>query len=588
MKHIKIMLKLFKLLFKISPFNIFLILLLVILLSFIPILITYNNASLINNIVASKKISIIIVDVVLICVLTLTNVIIIRCKEYIQHNLKRKLTENLEIDILTHIYKLPYIFFEEPSNHDKLDRSLTGLQNHCLSVFNTLLDILRFLLVLVSYMGLIFDQSLIMGTILLILFFPTFIMYSKENKAKYNLFVNQTQDERVASYLNSILKSKNTIKEVKIYTAINFFLSKWVELYRKTSKNQLLLEKKYHILNIILYIINNSILYTFIGVTAYLATTKDISIGIFVAMIQAIAQIDTNTQSLARSFGSLTKEVLHAKFIFDFLGEKVENDSDCKVTKSRLIENEIRLNNLCFSYPNKKQVLSNISLEIKKGEKIAIVGENGAGKTTLIKCILKLYPVEDGMVSFDGISINNIKDSFFYEKVSAVFQDYVQYQLTVKENIMFDDSDGNRDLRKASLIKTGLHDYVTQLPLGEDTLLGYQFAGGHELSIGQWQKLSLSRAFYKNSELIILDEPTASLDPFAEEMLFKTIDDLTKDKTTIFISHRLSSCRYADKIVVLDNGTLSEVGSHSELLCRDGLYKKMYATQENLFSRSEK
>ena len=242
----------------------------------------------------------------------------------------------------------------------------------------------------------------------------------------------------------------------------------------------------------------------------------------------------------------------------------------------------LRLENVSFDYAHsQRSVLKNINLTIDPGETIAIVGANGAGKTTLIKLLCRLYDPTEGKISLDGVDLRDYAPTDLQRQISVLFQDYIQYQLTVQENIWL----GNVDLAPTperiwqAASEAGAKEAIDRLPQGLDTRLGNWFDGGEELSIGQWQKIALARAFLRDARLIILDEPTSALDPKAEAEVFDRFRALVKDRMAIVISHRLSTTKLVDRILVMNEGQLVECGSHDELMQQQGLYARLFTTQ---------
>ena len=242
----------------------------------------------------------------------------------------------------------------------------------------------------------------------------------------------------------------------------------------------------------------------------------------------------------------------------------------------------IRLENIRFKYPEgTRPVLNNVSLRIRPGEHIALVGENGSGKTTLIKLLCRLYDPDDGAVILDGIDLREFSTADFRRQISVVFQDFVQYQLTARQNIgigsMEQASDHDKISRAARL--SGADEVICGLPQGYETLLGKWFEEGEELSLGQWQKIALARAFLRDAQILILDEPTSALDAGAEFDLFARYRELAQDRTAVLISHRLSTVRTADTIYVLENGGIVEHGRHEDLMRLGGIYAQLFEKQ---------
>jgi ATP-binding cassette subfamily B protein len=240
---------------------------------------------------------------------------------------------------------------------------------------------------------------------------------------------------------------------------------------------------------------------------------------------------------------------------------------------------EIVFENVSFSYPgSEKLALDKISLTIKRGEDIAVVGHNGAGKTTLIKLLLRFYDPTEGRILVDGTDLKKIKTSDWYKQISVLFQDFAKYNLTLKENVQFGSIGSKRGVKE--FLKKAQGEDVLKIKGGLEQTLGSWFENGEEISIGQWQKVAIARALYRNAPFLILDEPTSNIDPQAEYEIFNNLKSLYKRKNLVFISHRFSTVRMADKIYVLDKGKLVEQGSHQELFAKDGLYRKFFDIQK--------
>lgn len=242
----------------------------------------------------------------------------------------------------------------------------------------------------------------------------------------------------------------------------------------------------------------------------------------------------------------------------------------------------MKFKNVSFIYPDsKRSILKNFNLIIKSGEKIALVGENGAGKSTIIKLLLRFYDVTEGEITINGTNIKNIDLNAWQGRIGALFQDFIKYQFTLKENVIYGDLEKQDDLKAIhdALKKSGANNFLHTLPKRIDNVVGKMFDNGIDLSGGQWQKLALARAFFRDAPILILDEPTSAIDAKAEYEIFQNVQNLQKDKTVIIISHRFSTVRNADRILVLDEGKIIEEGSHEKLMKEKGLYAELFEIQ---------
>jgi len=259
----------------------------------------------------------------------------------------------------------------------------------------------------------------------------------------------------------------------------------------------------------------------------------------------------------------------------------VKNKKEVDPIEIQSVE-EISLKNISFYYPKTNvKVLDNINLKINKGENISIVGHNGSGKTTLVKCILGLYDVSDGEIRVNEKNIKDINKITYFERVAAIFQDFYKYKFSLRENLGFGNLKKLNDDQELynALQKVGLYEKVKNYQFNLDTYLTREIPDGRELSGGEWQKLAIARGFLKDSDLIILDEPTAALDPLSEMKIFELFNKLSENKTTITISHRLGPTKYSDRIIVMDNGNIVEEGNYDELMNKRGVYYEMYLSQ---------
>lgn len=324
------------------------------------------------------------------------------------------------------------------------------------------------------------------------------------------------------------------------------------------------------------------------GVIIYLLFSSlmdgKITIGAFGAVLTSIGSLMILTEELiSMQVGKITANFGAVRNLMSFLDLKEREGKDINIKEAPSLE----LKNLSFNYPNsKKLILDGVNLEIKPKETIAIVGENGAGKSTLMKIILGLYLPTSGQIDIDGIDIKELSPQCIFKNTSAVFQKFKKYKFNLRDNILISDINNNDDkkienvLREVDLKKENFKD-------GLDTILSREF-GGIDLSGGQWQRIAIGRGIYNFSNLIVLDEPTAAIDPIEEGKIFNKFKEIAKEKTAIIITHRMGTVKIADKIVVLDKGKISEIGTHDELMKANGKYKEMYEAQSKWYELEKK
>jgi len=319
------------------------------------------------------------------------------------------------------------------------------------------------------------------------------------------------------------------------------------------------------------------------GFVAFRTLQGTLSIGDFVMYIQAIQRGAGYLKTVASNLGRLYENNLFLTYLFEFLALETKVKSPTTpVTLPRPIQEGITFHDVHFHYPaGREKILNGINLTIRPGEHIALVGENGAGKSSLVKLLCRLYDPSAGRITLDGHDIREFNLTDLRQIISVVFQDFAKYQLTVQENIWLGDitRTPSPDAIRIAAELAGAHPMVERLPQGYDTLLGRWFEEGKELSIGEWQKIALARAFYRDAQIVILDEPTSAIDAKAEFELFQRFHELTKGRTAILISHRLSTVKMVDRIYVLQDGGIIESGTHDELVDGQGEYFKLFELQ---------
>lgn len=501
------------------------------------------------------------------------------------------LTENLlgdlvsnrtSVDIMQHAAKLDLFQFENPEFYDKLERARRQTTNRTVLMSQVLTQFQDIITILFLGAGLVaFNPWLIL--ILVIAVIPSFLGESYFNQQSYSLSLNWTPERRELDYLRYIGASDETAKEVKIFNLSNFI----IERFKKLSHQYFLANRKIVIKRSfwgLLLAALGSVAYYGAYVLIALQTVGGlITVGSLTFLTGSFQRLHGLLEGVMTRFSKIAESALYLKDLFDFFNIKPEIIS---TPGSQLfpekIQNGFVFENVSFKYPDQERwAIRNLSFTLHPGEKLALVGENGAGKTTLVKLLARLYEPTEGRILIDGVDIRDYNLQSLRQNIGIIFQDYIRFQLTAGENIAVgnilhkDEQDDVLESAEKSLANT----VIEQLPERYEQMLGRRFKNGVELSGGQWQKIALGRAYMRDAQLLILDEPTSALDARAEHEVFQRFAELITGKSAVLISHRFSTVRMADRILVLENGQLVEIGSHEELLEKKGKYAELFTLQ---------
>lgn len=488
-----------------------------------------------------------------------------------------------EHQILSKTTVLPLVFFDVPESYDKLLRA-KNVSGNGLSLFNNSLEIIKNIITLISYIIILMRFHWGLPILMMILIVPALFVEMKYGNKKYKQMFDQTPTVRRVNYLSDILKDRGVAKELRVFNHGLFLMNKWKNLFWKNENEQYTLEKSATKANLTIVGVSQLSIAFFSGFLLWVAIKGRMSVGGFLSLSQVVSSSIYLINNISNKLGQLHSDSVYMTDYFEFMSleEEVIMEGNTNDFYFHDCYEQISFENVSFSYPgNKKKVLDSISFGINKGEKIAIVGENGAGKSTLVKCLMGLYKPTEGTVYYQGIDINMIEPIKLRERFSAIFQDFSHYQLTFRENIGISHTELIGDSKAINTVANivGLNETITSFRNGIDTELGASFNEGQELSGGQWQKIALSRLLFKNSDIIILDEPTSAMDPISEAKLLEKFLEITNKKTAIFITHRLGICTKVDRILVLKNGVLVEEGSHTELMNKGGEYERFFSSQ---------
>lgn len=484
--------------------------------------------------------------------------------------------------LLEHAAELDLPQFEDAEFYDKLDRArrqTIGRVSLMSDILNQFQDIITLFFLAAGL--LVFNPWLIL--LLIVAVIPVFLSETYFNQKSYSLVMNWTAERRELDYLRFIGASDETAKEIKIFGLTDFLKERFSNL-----------ANQYYEVNRRLAVKRAAWGYFFNGLgdagyyTAYvvilLQTVKGIiSVGDLTFLAGSFNRMRMLLQGILTRFSQIASQAMYLKDFFDFFDIQplITSPSNPRPFPNPIKEG-FTFENVGFKYQNaEKWANRHLTFTLKAGEKLALVGENGAGKTTLVKLLGRLYDPTEGRILLDGYDLREYSIHDLRNAIGVIFQDFVRFQMPVSDNIAVGKiEDKNEDEKIVHAAQQSLADEViARLPMKYQQMLGKRFANGVELSGGEWQKVALSRAYMRNAQLLILDEPTAALDARAEYEVFVRFADLTKGKTAVLISHRFSTVRMADRILVLRNGQMEEIGAHEELLSNNGLYAELFHLQ---------
>ena len=497
------------------------------------------------------------------------------------------------VELIQKAASMPLSQLEDSAFYDKLELARRQTNNR-VTLMSTVLSQAQDLITVISLIaGLIyFEPWLIL--LLFIAIIPSFLNEIKYSRSSYSLVRSWAVERRELDYLRYIGASDVTAKEIKLFNLADFISNRFAHLADKYFLANKKLSIKRAFWGSIYHVIGDLSYYSAYFFIILRTVGGLLSLGDLTFLSYSFRRLRNELQRIFSRLSRITESALYLKDYFDFLDirpdqeilyENVEGAEKKSLPKQEIIsqiKEGFYFENVSFRYPEAKDyVLKDINFKLKVGEKLALVGENGAGKTTLVKLLLGMYKPTSGRILLDGIDIQRFHPTDYQKIFGVIFQDFVKYYFKAGENIAvgkIEDIENQAKIEFAAE-QSLANEVVEGLPGKYDQVLGKRFKNGQELSGGQWQKIALARAYMKDAEVIVLDEPTAALDARAEFEAFKRFTSLTKGKTAVLISHRFSTLRMADRILVLKDGRNLELGTHQELLARKGLYAELFGLQ---------
>ncbi len=491
--------------------------------------------------------------------------------------------------LLSQAIKLDLAHYESPEFHDALDRAANSGSTYPVRALSIVTTIFGQTCTLISLIVLLIQFNPAIVLLLLLTNIPAFWLGVHFSGRRFWMLRRQTQSARLAEYLQRVLTHNEFVKEIRLFNLGEYLVGQWQQIRREFNRQSANLVVKYASARSGAGVLSNVGFYG-AYIWAIAQTVRGIiTVGDFTMYAGAFQQCQNLIPSLLERIAALYEANLYVGQYFEFLSfqPQIVNSPSTKPFP-KPINRGLNLRDVSFTYPGATTpTLQNLNFKVEPGETIAIVGVNGAGKTTLVKLLTRLYDVSEGEITIDGINLREFDLLELRQNIGVIFQDFSRYNLSVQDNIGFGDLRERENLSRIeqAALDSGAKSVVEKLEKQYQTILGKMFSDGIELSGGQWQKIGIARAFMTSAQMLILDEPTAALDALAEYELFQKFRDLTKDKTTFFISHRFSTVMLADRIVVLDKSRIVEVGSHLELMENDGLYARMFRASMANFNK---
>jgi ATP-binding cassette, subfamily B, bacterial len=505
-----------------------------------------------------------------------------RTIDYLDSLLADKYTRYVSIQVMKHAAELDVIAYEDPVFYDRLERARVQATDR-LAMIQMLGRLVQQAITTITLSVSIIYFSPWLLLLLIAGVIPAFVGESHFAFLGYAKNFRQTPIRRKLDYLRILGGSKEAAKELKLFGLSQFLTDRFTRFSDEVYEENVALSKRKLIAGAFLSIIGSLGYYSAYVYVIWRTVTGAISIGTLYFLAGAILQASSNIQQI---FSTLSGVADQALFLTDLLAffemqPTIRSKPDA-LPAPRPIQRGFEFRNVSFAYPGSSRlILKNLDFTLHTGERVALIGENGQGKTTIVKLITRLYDPTEGQILLDGVDLREYRLEDLYKEIGVIFQDFMRYEMTAHENIAAGriEEIGNRDAVVAAAHKSLADEVIEVLPGKYDQMLGRRFESGVDLSGGEWQKLALARAYLRDAQLLILDEPTAALDARSEYEVFERFAELTGGKMALFISHRFSTVRMADRIVVLANGQIIEDGSHEQLMALGGQYAELFELQ---------
>jgi len=508
--------------------------------------------------------------------------ILVRLINFCDIVLADKYSRHISTKIMEHASRLDLTSYEDPLFYDRMERARVQGTDRIVMIQSTGLLIQQVVTTLSLAGGILFLSPWILA-VLVGCVIPAFLGETHFAFMGYSLNFRQTPAKREMDYLRILGGSKETAKELKLFGLASFLVSRYTKLSNELHEQNVGLAKRRMWVGALFTLLSAAGYYGSYAFVIYKTVTGVLNLGTFTFMTGAIALASSNIQAMFSTFSTIADQALFITDLLEFFNVQPKVFSKPNALPApRPIRKGFEFQNVSFAYPGQtRMVLSDVSFRLEPSERLALVGENGQGKTTIVKLLTRLYDPTEGQILLDGMDLREYDVEDLWKEIGVIFQDFMRYDLTASENIAIGriEDQGNIFRVRSAAQKSLAEQVIRKLPKGYDQVLGRRFEGGVDLSGGEWQKMALARAYLRDAQLLILDEPTAALDAKSEHEVFQRFAELTKGKMALLISHRFSTVKMADRILVLEGGRIAEQGHHEQLLLNKGRYAEMFELQ---------
>lgn len=553
-----------------------------ILQSIIPLASLFIYQELINAVLkkGSNIFSVLIVYILMQMMLSILS----QLNSYISEKFNMNLSYNLNLKLLKKTSSLNLIDFEQADTYNLIENIVQDSTYKPFQLFNAIIGVITGFLSLLTSIIYVSTWNVAVSTFLLIIPVISLVIFMRVGQLEFLIQWERANSEREVWYINYLLTHDFSFKEIKLNGISQYFIDKYGTLKRNFMNQDLNISKKKVLfrgsLDILLNFINGIAIFMMIQSIR----SGKLLVGNFVSLIQAITRVNTYSQSMIQNTYIIYNTSLFMEQLFKFFDMEVSNISiqNSRISRIEKRIDKIKVNNLSFIYPGSvKKTLEDINVEFNKGELVAIVGKNGSGKSTLVKLLSGLYQPSEGQIYYNNESSDILDLSYYQNNVSVLFQDFVKFELSVRENIGLSDVNSISDSKiKKHIDNLKLNFLTAENNFNLNQRLGTWFNDSRQISGGQWQKVALARTFFKNASIYILDEPSSALDPVSEKEIFDEFVTRSRDKIALFVSHNLMAASRADRIIVMQDGRIIDEGKHDDLISKSKYYRELYYSEK--------